>query len=90
MCHSGQYVKKINFGNNSDATKFLRLSNDEVIWADFQKDIVDDASSCPLKDIKYIVYGKVTQNMCTKTNHEVDAWKCFSLGSKKRTYDFVC
>jgi hypothetical protein len=43
-----------------------------------------------MHDIKGVVYGKVTPTMRKECNHKLEAWKCFSLILKKRTFDIYC
>jgi len=59
------------------------------VWADEKIDI-DSGSKVKWKHVLGIVYGKVSSNLAKAKFWELDAWRCFSVITSDRSYDFYC
>ena len=68
----------------------MRITNSFIKWGKDPEKIETDCQIYPLKDIKSIIYGRVSPNLNENCNKMLSYSKCFSLQLQKRTLDFYC
>lgn len=86
---NGDYLIKYNVHNSDKHPKFFKITSQFLQYATNDKTIKDQSKSgwYYFKDIKGIVFGKVSDVMIRPAYRKLEPFLCFSLYMEKRTLD---
>jgi hypothetical protein len=90
LCEYGAFLNKRNFNSEGGEFKFVKITSNFIKWGKDPEKIETNCQIYPIKDIKSIVYGRVSPNLNENSNKLLSYSKCFSLLLQKRTLDFYC
>lgn len=63
MCEHGGFLNKRNFNSEGGEYRFVKITNSFIKWGKDPEKIESNCQIYPLKDIKSIVYGRVSPNL---------------------------
>ena len=84
----GTFLNKRNYNSEGGEFKFVKIDSGFIKWGKDPQKIDESCQIYPLKDIRSIVYGRVTPNLNQHYNRMLQYSKCFSLLLHARTLDF--
>ena len=83
-------MRKINVGNSSVVDRYLKIEEKALVWGSSKDDTDYTSSNCKWKHVLGIVYGKVSPNLAKEKFYDLQPWRCFSLITAERSFDFYC
>lgn len=68
FCEYGGFLNKRNFNSDGGEFKYIKITKDKIKWSKNAQKIDESSQSYPLKDIRGIIYGKITPNLKKSCN----------------------
>jgi hypothetical protein len=63
LCEYGSFLNKRNFNSEGGEFKFVKITNHFIKWGKDPEKIEESCQIYPLKDVRSIVYGRVSPNL---------------------------
>jgi hypothetical protein len=89
-CIAGATIIKVNYGNSSVAERYLKIGEKGLVWGSSKDEVEESSSSCKWKHVLGVVYGKASPNLAKDKFAHLQPWRCFSLLTRDRSFDFYC
>lgn len=90
----GDTLKKLNYSSSGGKLQYFIIKKDATLrWATTKSSALSTKTSHKynLSEIKGIVYGHVTRTFHkSKSNAQLEPWRCFSILLKNRPFDVYC